>query len=97
MCTRTQGKGALTQQEIGPDLPAGIGGSLAEMGEQLWLMEGTLASTVLERTHWQETLEAAISPNKQLVGSSAGSSHARQPIGREHSPSHQQTRGLKFY
>ena len=78
----------MTQQEIGPDLRAGIGGSLAEMGEQLWLMEGTLTSTVLESTHWQETPEAAISPNKQLVGSSAGSSQAKQPTGREHSPNH---------
>lgn len=87
----------MTQQEIGPDLHASIGGSLAEMGEQLWLMEGTLASTVLESTHWQETPEAAISPNKQLVGSSAGSSQAKQPTGSKHSPNHQPTRELKFY
>ena len=42
-------------------------------------------------------LESAISPTKGLVGASAGSPQAKQPTGRELSPTHQQTSGLKFY
>ena len=41
--------------------------------------------------------ESAISPTKELVGSSAGSPQAKQPTGRKPSPTHQQTSGLKFY
>ena len=31
-CVRTQGKGSVTPQETEPDLPAGVGGSPAEVG-----------------------------------------------------------------
>ena len=41
--------------------------------------------------------ESAISPTKEPIGSSAGSPQAKQPTGRELSPTHQQTSGLKFY
>ena len=41
--------------------------------------------------------ESAISPNKDWVGSSIGSLQAKQPTGREPSPTHQQTSRLKFY
>ena len=41
--------------------------------------------------------EAAIIPTKEPVGSSAGSPQAKQLTGTEHSPTHQQTSGLKFY
>ena len=41
--------------------------------------------------------ESAISPTKGPVVSSAGSPQAKQPKGREPSPTHQQTSGLKFY
>ena len=42
-------------------------------------------------------LESAISPTKEPVGCSAGSCQAKQPTRREDSPTHQQTRGVKFY
>ena len=42
-------------------------------------------------------LESAISPTEEPVVSSAGSPQAKQPRGRELSPSHQQKSGLKFY
>ena len=41
--------------------------------------------------------ESAISPTKEPVGSSAVSLQAKQPTGRELSPTHQQTSELKFY
>ena len=41
--------------------------------------------------------ESTISPTKQPVGSSAGSPQAKQPTGRELSPTHQQTSRLKFF
>ena len=42
-------------------------------------------------------MESAISPTKEPVGSSAGLPQAKQPTGRELSPTHQQTSRLKFY
>ena len=41
--------------------------------------------------------ESTISPTKEPVASSAGVPLAKQPPGREPSPTHQQTSGLKFY
>ena len=41
--------------------------------------------------------ESTISPTKESVGSLAGSPQAKQPTGRELSPTHQQTSRLKFY
>ena len=41
--------------------------------------------------------ESAISPTKEPVASSAGPPQAKQPTGRELSPTHQQTSWLKFY
>ena len=41
--------------------------------------------------------ESAISPTKEPVASSAGSLQAKQTTGRELSPTHQQTGGLKFH
>ena len=41
--------------------------------------------------------ESAIIPTKEPVTSSAGSPQAKQPTGRELSPTHQQTSRLKFY
>ena len=41
--------------------------------------------------------ESTISPIKEPVASSAGLPQAKQPTGRELSPTHQQTSGLKFY
>ena len=41
--------------------------------------------------------ESAISPNKEPVGSSAGSPQAKQPTGRERKPTNQQKSGIKFY
>ena len=41
--------------------------------------------------------ESAISPTKEPAGYSAGSPQAKQPTGRELSPTHQLTKGLKFY
>ena len=31
MCTKTQGEGAVTPRETGPDLPASVGGSPVEV------------------------------------------------------------------
>ena len=42
-------------------------------------------------------LESTISPTKEPVASSAGSPRAKQPTGRELSPTHQQTSRLNFY
>ena len=41
--------------------------------------------------------ESSISPTKQPLGTSAGLLQGKQPTGRELSPTHQQTSGLKFY
>ena len=41
--------------------------------------------------------ESAISLAREPVGSSAGAPQAKQPTGRELSPTQQQTSGLKFY
>ena len=41
--------------------------------------------------------ESAITLTKEPVGSGAGSPQAKQPTGRKLSPTHQQTRTLKFY
>ena len=41
--------------------------------------------------------ESAISPTKEPGGTSAGSPQAKQPTGREPSPTNLQTSGLKFY
>ena len=37
VCTKTQGKGAVTSQESEPDLPASVGGSLSEA----WVSSGS--------------------------------------------------------
>ena len=42
-------------------------------------------------------LEVTINPIKEPVVSKAGLLQAKQLTGREHSPTHQQTTGLKFY
>ena len=42
-------------------------------------------------------LESAISPTKKPAASSAGLPQAKQPTGRELSPTHQQKSGIKFY
>ena len=41
--------------------------------------------------------ESTISPTKEIVASSDGLPQAKQPTGREPSPTHQQTSRLKFY
>ena len=47
---------------------------------------------------WHEPSQSSpLAPPKSRVGSSAGSPQAKQPTGREPSPTHQQTSGLKFY
>ena len=94
----TQGEGAVTPQ-IEPDLPASVGGSPAEA------VVG--CGSPWEQGHWQQKFwevllgvilpESTISPTKEPVGSSKGSPQAKQPTGRELSPTHQQTSGLKFY
>ena len=66
----------------------------------LWLTVGTrtLAAEVLGSTPWHEPSQSLpFTPPKSLVGSSAGSSQAKRPTGREPSPTHQQTSGFKFY
>ena len=74
---------------------------LCRGGGRLWLTVGTrtLAAEVLGSTPWREPSRSLpLAPSKKLyVGSSAGSPQAKQPTGRELSPTHQQTRGLKFY
>ena len=93
------GEGTVTPKETEPDLPASVGGSLAEVG-------GSCGSCgdkdTGSRTSGKYSLawalpESAISPTKKLVASSAVSPKAKQPTRRELSSTHQQTKGLKFY
>ena len=90
----------MTPSETEPDLPASVGVSSAEVGGWLWLTTGTrtLAAEVLGSTPWREPSQSLpLAPPKSWVGSSAGFPQAKQPTGREHSPTHQQTSRLKFY
>ena len=50
------GRKAVNPEEPGPDLPASIGGSPAEVGVWLWLTAGkkTMAAPVLGSIHWHE-------------------------------------------
>ena len=58
----------------------------------------TLAAVVLGSTPWREPSQSPpIAPPKSRIGSSVGSPQAKQPTGRELSPTNQQTSGLKFY
>ena len=97
--TRTQGTGAVTPQETKPDLPVSDWGSPAE----LWISSGLPQGQV----HWQRSpgsrtvagalLEVANSPTIGTYQPQDCVSLAKQLTGREHSPTHQQTFGLKFF
>ena len=93
------GEGAVTPGDTEPDLPASVAGSLVG-GGWLWLTvrTRTLAAEVLGSTPWREPSQSlTLAPPKSQVGSTVGSPQAKQPTGRELSPTHQQTSGLKFY
>ena len=69
-------------------------------GGWLWLTvrTTTLAAEVLGRTLWLEPSQSLpLAPPKSWVGSSVGSLQAKQPTGREPSPTQQQLSGLRFY
>ena len=82
-----------------PDLPDSVGGSpeearvaVAHCGDK-----DTGSRSSGKYSLVGSLLESTISPTKETVGSSDGSPQAKQPTGREPSPTHQQSRGLKFY
>ena len=89
----------MTPKETEPDLPDSAGRSPAEAGGG--------GGSPWGQGHWQQKFwkvllgmsapESDISPTNEPVGSTAGSPQAKQPTGRERSPTHQQTSGLKFY
>ena len=72
--------------------------SCGGVGQQ-WLAMGTgvLAAALLEGAAWQGPLKAAINTTIQPAGPRAGLPQAKQTTGREHSPTHQQVTGFKFY
>ena len=86
--------------ETEPDLSASVGGSPAEAGG------GSVSPW--GQGHWQQKfweVLLGVSPprvchyphQRAQVGSSVGLPQAKQPTGREPSPTHQQSSGLKFY
>ena len=98
VCIRAKRDEGVNPQETEPDLPASVGGSPAEAGGGCGSPQG--------QGHWQQRLwevlvgvnpaRVTVSPTKGPVGSSAGSSQAKQPPGKELSPTHQETSRLKF-
>ena len=87
-------------RETEPDLPASVGGSPAEAVGGCGSPWG--------QGHWQQQfweVLLGVSPprvchyhkQRAQVGSSVGLPQAKQPTGREPSPTHQQSSGLKFY
>ena len=98
VCIRTQGEEAVIPQETEPDLPASVGGSLQRQGMAVpHRGDKDTGSRNSGKFPLASALpESAISPAKEPVASRAGSPQAKQPTGREPSPTHQQTRGLKF-
>ena len=95
-CTGTQGK-AVTPEEPGPELPVSFGGSPDETGVNCGSLWG-------KDTHWWQKPQGIFKymsspggnnfgiktwPQQQPIGSSAGTSQAKQRTGWEHSPTHQ--------
>ena len=99
VCTKTQGEGAVTPQKTEPDFLLMLEGllwrcwpAMACHGDM-----GTRGSTP-GRCPWaRPSWKVAINTTTQPRGPRAGLPQAKQITGREHSPTHQQITGLKFY
>ena len=99
MCTGSQGKGAVTSQETEPDLPVSILGSPVEAWSAMACCRKKVAgdSSPGRGMLAYILLEFAFSPTIKPVDLMSGLPQAKQLIEREHSPTCQQTVGLKIY
>ena len=96
----------MTLKEAGPHLPAGLVGLLGRQGVAVALpgdvdtgggdfRECSAMLTLEEADILLGSPAPRFGPTQQPAGSSTGMPQAKQPTGREHSPSHQQAGCLK--
>ena len=100
VCTSgPRGNEQWSHRRMNQTLSASVGGSPAEAGAAMAHRgdEDTGSRNSGKYSFVWSLPESAISPTKGTVSSSVGLPQARQPTGREPSPTHQQTIGLKFY
>ena len=99
VCNKTQEKEQWPHRRLNQTYLLVLEGLLQRQG-WLWftVRTRTLAAEVLGSTPWYEPSQSPpLAPPKSQVGSGVGSPQAKQPTGREPSPTHQQTSRLKFY
>ena len=98
VCTSTEGKGAVIPQETEPDLPWVFDGLLWRHGSAVTCHgdRGTSSCSSGRHVLAEVLLEVTI-PTIEPVDSRTRLPQAKKVAGREHSPTYQQTVGVKIY